>query len=185
MLWNDFRDVSEQELQAGKAAWSAITDASPEALAEFASSDSPLLPVMRRALKRHLQELPSVSNGLGLSEQETLRILADKGAMNAARLFGWFQNHYDPLPGMGDAFYWKLLKGLADAATPALRMDMRADSPREWYVELLPFGTQLLNHDADWLASNHVQRWVGGVFIDSRAASHWRWNAEANTVVEV
>lgn len=185
VLWNDFRDVSEHELQAGKAAWSAITDASPEALAEFVSSDSPLLPVMRRALKRHLQELPSVSNGLGLSEQETLRILADKSAMNAARLFGWFQNHYDPLPGMGDAFYWKLLKGLADAATPALRMDVRADSPKEWHVELLPFGNRLLNNDADWLASNHVQRWVGGVFIDSRAASHWRWNAEANTVVEV
>jgi hypothetical protein len=187
VLWHDFRDVSEQELQAGTAAWSAITSATPDALLKFVSDDPQVLPIMRRALRRHLQELPSVNNGLGLSEQITIRILTEKGPMNAARLFGWFQNHYDPLPGMGDEGYWKILRGLADATEPALKIDVRADMPKEWHkdwhVELLPFGTRLLNNDADWLVRNHVQRWVGGVFIDSRAETHWRLDDARSAVV--
>ena len=183
VLWQDFRDVSEAELQAGKLAWEAITAETPEALCNFVNADTPVLPVMRRALKRQLQELPSVTNGLGLSEQETLRILTEKGPMTAARLFGWFQNHYDPLPGMGDAFYWKLLRGLADVATPALRIDVRSESPKDWHVELLPFATRLLHNDADWLKQNAIQRWVGGVLIDSRASSHWRWDVNRAEVV--
>ena len=42
---------------------------------------------MSRALARHLHELPSVENGLSLTEQLTLQILAEKGPMNAARIF--------------------------------------------------------------------------------------------------
>jgi hypothetical protein len=185
VLWNDFRDVSEPELQAGKEAWDAITSATPEALLKFVSADTPVLPIMRRALRRHLQELPSVNNGLGQSEQVTLRILADKGPMNAARLFGWFQNHYDPLPGMGDAGYWKYLRGLSDALEPALKFDSRGESPKEWHIELLPFGIQLMNNHADWLVQNHVQRWVGGVFIDSRAETHWRLDDARSAVVRM
>lgn len=187
VLWNDFRDVEEGELQAGKEAWRAITSATPEQLLEFVSLDTSVLPTMRRALRRQLQELPSLNNGLGLSEQVTLRILAEKGPMNAARLFGWFQNHYDPLPGMGDSFFWKLLRGLADVAEPAIRIDERADMPKEWNkhwdVELLPFGLKLLKNTADWLTQNHVRRWVGGVFIDSRAEAQWRFNDVRNAVV--
>ena len=184
VLWNDFNEVSEHELRAGKEAWSAITSATPEALLKFVSTDTPVLPIMRWALRRHLQELPSVTNGLGLSEQVTLQILAEKGPMNAARLFGWFQNHYDPLPGMGDTGYWKFLRGLADAAEPALTFDKRGELPKEWHIELLPLGILLLNNDADWLVRNHVQRWVGGVYIDSRAETHWRLDDARNEVVE-
>ncbi|MBI3560530.1 MAG: hypothetical protein HY080_02270 [Gammaproteobacteria bacterium] len=183
VLWNDFQEVSEQELQAGQQAWKAITSASPVELLDFVSTDSAVLPIMRRALKRHLQELPSVKNGLGLSEQVTLQILAEKGPMNAARLFGWFQNHYDPLPGMGDTGYWKILRGLASVEAPALRIDERADSPQQWHVELLPFGTQLLNNNADWLVQNQVRRWVGGVFINSRAETPWRLEDARNAVL--
>lgn len=183
VLWNDFQNVSEQELQAGKEAWNAITSAAPNALLKFVSTDSPVLPIMRRALRRHLQELPAVTNGLGLSEQVTLQILTEKGAMDAARLFGWFQNHYDPLPGMGDTGYWKYLRGLANATEPALKFDERGESPKEWDIELLPFGVQLLNNTADWLVRNNVQRWVGGVFIDSRAESHWRLDTANSAVV--
>jgi hypothetical protein len=55
---------------------------------------------MAKALARHLQELPSCSNGLRLTEELTLRLLGEKGAMNAPRLFGWYTNHYEPLPFM-------------------------------------------------------------------------------------
>ena len=61
-----------------------------------------------------------MENGLSLTEQLTLQILAEKGPMNAARLFGWYINHYEPLPFLGDTGYWLVLLGLANAAKPAL-----------------------------------------------------------------
>ena len=185
VLWNDFVDVSEAELQAGNTAWAGIVSAEPVALAEFVSRRKGVLPVMRRALKRHLQELPWTGNGLGLSEYTILRILDDKGPLTAARLFGWFQNHYDPLPGMGDSFFWKLVNGLAETDKPAIRLRRRGDKPNEWDLELSPFGTRLLNNEVDWLTTNPIKRWIDGVYIDSRAVSHWRWDENADTVVEV
>ena len=185
VLWHDFVDISEAELQAGKIAWAAITAATPMALADFVNAETTVLPIMRRALKRHLQELPWSSNGLSLSEHTTLRILQEKGPMNAARLFGWFQNHYDPLPGMGDAFYYKWVHGLAEADEPAIHLHRRGDKPNEWDLELSPFGNRLLRNDADWLEPNRIQRWVGGVYVDSRGAGHWRWDAAADNVLEV
>ena len=185
VLWHEFIDISEAELQAGKQAWADITSATPVALSKFVKRDTGVLPVMRRALRRFLQDLPWVSNGLSLTEHTTLQILQDKGPMNAGRLFGWFQNHYDPLPGMGDAFYYKWVHGLAEVSEPAIHLHRRGDKPIEWDLELTVFGTALLNHQADWLQANPVQRWVGGVHIDSRAASHWRWDAVTDAVVEV
>ncbi len=185
VLWNDFVDISEVELQAGKQTWAGITAATPVALGDFIKRDTGVLPIMRRALHRFLQDLPWTSNGLSLSEHTTLRILQEKGSMNAARLFGWFQNHYDSLPGMGDAFYYKWVHGLAEGDEPAIALDRRGDKPNEWDLALLPFGSSLLNNEADWLVANPVQRWLGGVYIGSCATSHWRWDATNETVVEV
>ncbi|MDB5864454.1 MAG: hypothetical protein JWO70_2260 [Betaproteobacteria bacterium] len=180
VLWNDFRDVDEGQLALGKQAWLAVTSPTPEALLDLVRTQTPALPTMSRALARHLRELPSSGNGLSLTEQLTLQILAAKGAMNAPRLFGWYTNHYEPLTFMGDTGYWNVLRGLADASRPALRIHERGDMPREsnrhWQVELLPFGEDLLRNRADWLKANTVERWVGGVRIDSRDRSNWRFD---------
>ena len=178
VLWNDFQDVTGEQLSLGKQAWQAITSPAPEALAALVKSGMPGLPVMARALGRHLRELPSKANGLSLTEQLTLRILADKGPMNAPRLFGWYTNHYEPLPFLGDSGYWVVLDGLAQAREPALRIEEQSGVPTEWnrhkHVQLLPFGERLLRSEADWLGANTIERWVGGVRIASAEAMHWR-----------
>jgi hypothetical protein len=180
VLWNDFRDVDESQFALGKQAWLALTSPTPEALLDLVGTRTPALPTMSRALARHLRELPSSGNGLSLTEQLTLQILAAKGAMNAPRLFGWYTNHYEPLTFMGDTGYWNVLRGLADATLPALRIHERGDMPQEsnrhWQVELLPFGEDLLRNKADWLRANTVERWVGGVRIDTRNRSNWRFD---------
>jgi uncharacterized protein DUF1835 len=186
VLWDDFEDVDERRLRLGQAAWHAVTSPTPEALVELVKTATPVLPTMGRALARHLRELPSLENGLSLTEQLTLRILAAQGPMNAARLFGWHTNHYEPLPFLGDTGYWAVLRRLADTENPALRIDERSDMPEEWnkhwQVELLPFGRDLLANTADWLKANAVERWVGGVRIDSRQATNWRFDSNGGVV---
>jgi hypothetical protein len=186
-LWNDFEDVSERQLALGKETWAALTASSPEALLDLVKTGTPALPTMAKALGRHLGELPSTRNGLSLTEELTLRILLDKGPMSAPRLFGWYTNHYEPLPFLGDAGYWIVLRGLADATEAAIRIDRRRDAPtdshRDWHVELLAFGERLLEKKADWLRANEVDRWVGGVHIDSREGANWRFDDSTERVV--
>jgi hypothetical protein len=188
VLWNDFEDVDEPQFLLGKQAWRAITSPTPEALVDLVKTETPALPTMGRALARHLRQLPSSVNGLSLTEQLTLQILAEKEPMNAARLFGWYTTHYEPLPFMGDGSYWAVLLGLAKAPKPALKIDERSDMPKEWnkhwHVELLPFGEDLLRNRADWLESNSIERWVGGVRIASRQATNWRFDNDSGTVLQ-
>jgi hypothetical protein len=180
VLWNDFEDVDARQLLLGREAWAAVTSPSPEAVLDLVNTATPALPTMAKALERHLAELPSAENGLSLTQQLTLHILAEKGAMTAPRLFGWYTNDYEPLPFLGDAGYWIVLRELANTEQPAIRIEERTDIPTErkqhWHVTLTAFGERLLRNEADWLRANTVERWVGGVRIDSREPVSWRYD---------
>ena len=183
VLWEQFSDVTEPQLALGQQAWAAITAPTPEALSALIATGTPALPTMAIALHRHLRELPSTENGLSLTEQLTLQILAEKGALNAARLFGWYTNHYEPLPFWGDEQYWLVLSGLANAPRPALTIDRRGERPKDWQVDITPLGKELQTNKADWLALNPVQRWIGGVKIDSREPMAWRFAGDRGVVL--
>lgn len=183
VLWGQFADVTQAQLSLGHQAWMAITAPTPEGLRDLIATGTPALPTLAPALERHAQELPSVENGLSLTEHLTLKILADKGEMNAARLFGWYTNHYEPLTFLGDSGYWYVLSSLAQAQHPALRLDKQGSEPKDWRVALTPIGKQLLNHQVDWLTLNAVHRWIGGVQIDSQATSTWRFDSERGVVL--
>jgi hypothetical protein len=184
MLWEQFTDVTEPQFTLGRQAWEAITALTPEALVTLIATDTPALPTMAIALRRHLQELPATKNGLSLTEQLTLQVLAEKGAMNAARLFGWYTNHYEPLTFWGDLQYWLVLSGLAEAPRPALTLEKHGENPKDWQVDITPLGHDLLDNKADWLTLNPVQRWVGGVQVDSREPSVWRFAGDRGVILQ-
>jgi hypothetical protein len=186
MIWDDFEDVTETHLLFGKKVWSAVTAPSPEALLNIVQADAPVLPTMGQALARHIRQLPSATNGMSLTEQLTLRILAEKGTITAARLWGWYNGQYEPQPFLGDTGYWRILAGLSSAANPALAIDGQraATEDVKWAsrVELLPLGESLLRNQADWLESKPPERWVGGVRIDSQQNANWRFDHERESV---
>ena len=174
-LWGEFKDVNPEQLALGQRAWAAICSPTPDALHEVIATGTPELPTMAIALERHLKQLPSVRNGLNLSENLTLQILDEKGNMNAARLFGWYTNHYEPLAFMGDMGYWQLLEGLADADYPAITLNKEREKPNQWQVVLSETGRLLLADEADWIELNGVDRWVGGIHLSSRKGSVSRY----------
>ncbi len=175
VLWNRFTEVTPQQLLLGTIAWSAIRSPTPDALYELVTKGTPLLPTLAIALDRHLKQLPSSSNGLNLAENLTLQILEEKGAMNAARLFGWYTNHYEPLTFMGDTNYWRLLENLSDAQNPALNLEKRGEKPDQWWVSLTETATRLLANEADWIALNGIDNWLGGIHLDSEHGAVYRY----------
>jgi hypothetical protein len=101
--------------------------------------------------------------------------------MTAARLWGWYHTRYEPLPFMGDSGYLRVVQGLLNADEPALSVSGRRAGEGVDYtstIELLPLGERLLRNEADWLASNPAERWVGGVRIDAHERLNWRFSED-------
>jgi len=174
VLWDMFTDVTSAQLAIGKQAWAAIRSSTPQALQELIATGTPELPTLAIALARHLKQLPSTSNGLNLTESLTLQILKDKGEINAAHLFGWYTNHYEPLTFMGDTGYWHVLEDLAAAEHAAITLKKQGEQPKEWLVALTPTGNELLLNKADWLKLNNIDRWVGGIHINTSKGKTFR-----------
>lgn len=149
---------------------------------DLIDTGTPALPTMAIALQRHLFELPSTENGLSFTEELTLQILKDKGPMNAARLFSWYTNHYEPLPYCGDTGYWQIIFRLADTGQPAIHIARKGDNAVEWQVTPTGLVEKLLHNETDWLTLNPVNRWVGGVKVDSRCSPIWRINRHTKAI---
>ena len=174
VLWRNFEEVTEEQFAIGQQTWRALKSESPEALFRIVQFGTPKLPTMGKAVARHLQELPSLKNGLSLVEELTLRILADKGSINAVRLFNWYTNHYEPLTFLGDTQYWENIHRLAAEDTPAIVISKKGHLPKDWQVELTDIGFALLADSIDWLAITQSKRWVGGIQINPDDSIHWR-----------
>ena len=72
----------------GQAAWKAFRSSDPRPLADWARTGTPLFPDLAAALRRHLQELPSVEHVLGLTQWLLLSALAEDSPVPAGRLVG-------------------------------------------------------------------------------------------------
>jgi hypothetical protein len=178
VLWESFSEVTPGQIALGQRAWAALRSETPKALRAIIATATPELPTLAIALARHLRQLPSQRNGLNLSQSLALQVLADKGDMNAARLFGWYTNHYEPLVFMGDSSFWHMLSDLSNAAHPAIALDKQGEKPNQWQVKLSETGRQLLAGEVDWVELNGIDRWLGGIRLKSGKGEVFRSDDE-------
>lgn len=133
-LWQWRRPVEAPLLELGTRAWQALTADGPEPLRALVASGTPALPMMGRALARHLQERPAEESGLGLTERLTLEIVRDHGPLSVGKAFSYLMREYEPLPYLGDLMFWWLLQPLLAAPQPLLAI---SETHREWPHRLL------------------------------------------------
>jgi hypothetical protein len=144
-LWQQRRLVEAPLLALGTQAWQALTADGPEPLQALVASGTPALPMMGRALARHLQEWPAEDGGLGLTERLTLEIVRDHGPLPVGRTFSYLMREYEPLPYLGDLMFWWLLQPLIAGPEPLLAI---SEIQREWphrQLELTERGRAVLH----------------------------------------
>jgi hypothetical protein len=174
------------QLALGEKTWNALTSADPTRLAAIAASQTPALPILAPALERHLRELPSVENGLSLTEELILSIVADAGTITLNQAFRTLQDGREPLPFLGDTGFASVVRNMERASeTPLLRTE---GSPGERMfanqLTLTDLGRAILSGRRDWQDLNPPPRWVGGVRI-AGGAPCWRWNDGRRTPVRI
>ncbi len=179
MLWSQRQPVTRSMLTLGETVWRALREVSPEPLFKIASQGTPAVPEMSAALLRHLQELPGLDDGLGLTERLTLQLLSPAPATGAA-LFHKLHLNAEPLPYLGDLMYWSFLRDLSNAQHPPIRIseETRQQAWPKRQLSLTGVGEDLLQGRADFQAIGALPRWVGGVEVAGTAAA-WRWDPNA------
>ena len=159
-LWGRETAITQAQFDDAAALWAAYSSGDPLALQDSLDTVSGALPFVRQALLRHLQELPWLGSGLGLTEQLTLTAIAD-GADTPGRVFARLMRDLDPQPYLGDAMFWPLLAGLARAPAPAVTAFSEWRDP----IELTKLGRDLLDGECSWLDHARLDRWIGGLHL--------------------
>lgn len=177
LLWPGRKPVTPAQLALGNDAWNALASDDPRALAGLARSGTPPLPVLAPALHRHLRELPSVENGLSLTEHLVLQILSEGGALTLNRVWELLQTEREPLPWLGDLAFLHVVEQMHQASEPVFAR-LAASSGQTPFLQqfgITDVGRAVLRGERDWHTLRPPSRWVGGVRIQPGAAG-WRWN---------
>jgi hypothetical protein len=168
------RDVTSAERLAARDAWTAFRSPDPRAIVDVL----PRVTVLRHlgnALLRHLEQFPSVENGLSRTEQQAMEAVAS-GVWRAGDVF--LRSHVEREAAffMGDSTFlvhvgalMRLPRPLLSTPRGAVRLTMDDD------LALTEDGAQVLAGTLDRVRTCGIDRWLGGVQLSGTGAM-WRWD---------
>jgi len=187
VLWTTRKQATPATLKLGLDAWRALVNPDPRPLAAIMRSGTPVLPLLAKALHRHLRELPSSLSSLSFTEQMALQLLVD-GEINLAHLNRRLTYERDPLPGQGDLQLRDRVLNMEGASARVYERrsgvgpNGEARPPWTDVLTITDLGRAVLKGDVDLLSLRPPNRWVGGVRI-APGMPDWRWNEEMKDAV--
>lgn len=174
--------VTVRQTELARAAWRAFTSSDPTSIERVLDRDTSALPFLAGALTRFLEEYPAVGSGLPRTERQILDGLT-RGITTPVDLFRDSQRLEERI-FMGDATFWLRLEQLASGPRPLVRLTgqptHRAFPKGE--VALTDDGRRVAAGEADWIALDGIDRWLGGVHLVGHDVP-WRWDARARRLV--
>jgi hypothetical protein len=172
--------VTRAELELAKSAWAAYRSPDPTAIETLLNGDTSSLPFLQQAFRGHLRRFPATRNGLGQVENRCLELI-DSGFEKFIDLFPGFSDA-EPVYGLGDAQLWLSLRMLSTAREPLLTVangnaaeQLVPEGARKAKFKLTEAGRAVLKGEADFVALNSIDCWLGGVHLNSKSGL-WRWN---------
>ena len=160
-LWPVREPVAPEHVRAARAAWDVFRGSDLRALGRAAATPDRRLPFLGPALRRLLEELPGVEDGLGRTERALLEAVA-AGARTREDAFR-AASAAEEAPFMGDTIAFGRLAGLGPLVEPGPPL------------ALTDAGHAVLDGRADRVEVICFDRWLGGTRVAS--PDHlWRWD---------
>ena len=162
-------------------AWSAVRAPDPPGWRRSRTSPLPGLPYLAPALRRLLEELPDVSDGLSRTERRRcVRSPAGRGQLRGLPL----AQADEEAPFLGDTWFFRALGELGRSARRLVETvrESPCRSRRRWASRGIRQGSaaadrrrpRVLAGAADRVELLGIDRWVLGTHLDARAV--WRWD---------
>ena len=171
--WPARHTVTPEEFDLASAAWRAFRSPDPMDIDRLLRRGTSTLPFLDGALRRHLQQFPSVENGLARTERQIL-VLVGEGKRTFPALFAAEQSLEERI-FMGDTTFQRYLRGLCDCHRPLLE-------ERHANYYLTEAGRDVLGTRADHVHLSGINRWLGGVHLSGTEVL-WRWDERTRRLV--
>jgi hypothetical protein len=187
-IFSTRHEVSAAETNLATRAWQAYRSADPTAIEELIETDTSVMPFLKRALQLHLARFPFVRNGLGRIENIGLQLILG-GSHTFTRLFAAFGDE-EPVYGLGDFQFWLALNQMTHARKPLLTVkngggpehELSSEEIRNSCFEITETGVAVLQSEADFVALNGIDLWLGGVHLSED--NLWRWDDQTGRIVQ-
>lgn len=169
-----------------RLAWNSFRAPSPEPWAALLRLSTHILPFLRLAMLRLLDELPDPRSGLSRTEWTILNLIG-QGVKRPLELYAAYSETEEAV-FMGDLSFFHTLDELSDGAAPliagfkGLRFfpAMPEEARDDYFARELSYthlGLSVLAGRADALQHRQAARDIGGFHFDTHSA--WRWSAAA------
>ncbi|MDF1643577.1 MAG: hypothetical protein P1U80_05275 [Pseudomonadales bacterium] len=169
--------ITEKHLVLSSKAWSAFRENSPKEWCQLLDKDISVLPYLKGAVTRMLEEYPNSDNGLSRTEQQALKIIS-KGESLAGKVFGLSQKSEERM-FLGDSSFWVLLQEFIDSSPELLTLregtKLAYPTARDQELTITPVGLDVLYGKRHWLDIKDYDRWIGGVHLEH--GSVWCWES--------
>jgi hypothetical protein len=170
-------------LELATRAWAAFRAPTPEGLGAIAATRLGELRFLGEAFDRLSREYPATRDGLSLTERRVLAAVAD-GAPDAGTAFVRAAAR-ETRPYMGDTTCFGRMDRMAEGPYPLLRLDPPGRPvARATGLLLTATGTRVLAGEADQIALNGIDRWIGGVHLQGHYVP-WRWDDGTEAIAGV
>jgi hypothetical protein len=182
--WVPAFDITDHEVEAGRAAWGAYQATTPEASFDLLGTDLSGLPLLRPALIDLLEELPCGRTGLGATEMRMLELIG-RGYAGTNALFHFHELRRRRV--FREFEHGALLEGLAHGPRPAVAglddalRSLSYENYRDRHqaylrsrVSLTEFGRSILAYKEDFSRYNPIDRWWGGTRLTNDRL--WQWD---------
>lgn len=192
-LFADRREVTGPMLDLARDAWAAFRSDDPRNIEILLGGDTTSLEFLEGALVRHLEEFPSVRNGLSRSERQILEAVSQR-PLSFAEVFRRTSEREERIY-CGDAVVAGYIERMSRHTFPLLvhPTGESIDAPhtaedsrafRNSEIALTSTGRQVLREERDWIELGGSDRWLGGVHLD-RGNVRWRWDSASRKIAEV
>ncbi len=161
--------IVEEHLDLAQEAWEAFTSETPKKWASLLTEETEILPFLKGAVYRMLQEYPSTKYGLSRTEYQALQAISD-GQSKALNIFKKSQS-LEGRKFMGDVLFWKILDNFEAHGV------IKKEGAN---FHLTPLGKEVLEVKKNWLNITNIQRSIGGVTLTND--NLWCWDMKKETI---
>jgi len=168
-------DVTSSQRLAARDAWVAFRSDDPRTIVDVLPRVVEL-PHLRAALTRHLEQFPSMQNGLSRTEQQALEVIASD-VTSVHELYRASHHGREDAIFMGDAAFIAHIDSLLRSSRPLLRAGRPTRAlTLDDDVNLTTDGQHVLENRLDRVRACGIDRWLGGVELKGTGPV-WRWDS--------
>jgi hypothetical protein len=169
-------EVTSAQRLAARDAWAAFRSSDPRTIVDVLPRVGEL-PHLQFALARHLEQFPSMQNGLSRTEQQALEAIGS-GVTSVREIYRASHHGREDAIFMGDAAFISHIDSLLRSSRPLLRAG-RPTRPLtlDDDLSLTTDGQHVLENRLDRVRACGIDRWLGGVELKGTGPV-WRWDTD-------